>query len=71
MNLSPEQLEQFDRDGYLFFPSLFTPEETRTLNDAVPELYSRREAWNVRESGSDSSSPSHRLAPLALICHVC
>ena len=54
MNLSPEQLEQFDRDGYLFFPSLFTPKETRTLNDAVPELYSRREAWNVRESGSDA-----------------
>jgi len=54
MKLSPKQLEQFDRDGYLFFPSLFTPEETRTLNDAVPELYSRHEAWNVRESGSDA-----------------
>jgi ectoine hydroxylase len=54
MKLSPEQLEQFDRDGYLFFPSLFTPEETRTLNEAVPELYSRHEAWNVRESGSDA-----------------
>jgi ectoine hydroxylase len=54
MKLSPEQLEQFDREGYLFFPSLFTPEETRTLNNAVPELYSRHEAWNVRESGSDA-----------------
>ena len=25
MKLTPEQLEQFDRDGYLFFPGLFTP----------------------------------------------
>ena len=54
MRLSKEQLEQFDRDGYLFFPSLFTPQETAVLNAAVPELYSRREAYNVRERGSDA-----------------
>ncbi|MGH6640751.1 MAG: phytanoyl-CoA dioxygenase family protein [Polaromonas sp.] len=54
MKLSPEQLAQFDRDGYLFFPGLFTPEETRKLNDAVPELYSRREDYNVREKGKDA-----------------
>jgi ectoine hydroxylase len=54
MRLSKEQLEQFDREGYLFFPSLFTPQEIATLNAAVPELYSRREAYNVRERGSDA-----------------
>ena len=27
MKLTPEQLAQFDRDGYLFFPSLFSPAE--------------------------------------------
>ncbi|MES2977813.1 MAG: phytanoyl-CoA dioxygenase family protein [Pseudomonadota bacterium] len=54
MKLTPEQHAQFDRDGYLFFPSLFTPEETRSLNDAVPELYSRREDYNVREKGKDA-----------------
>ena len=54
MRLTPEQLEQFDREGYLFFPGLFTPEETKNLTDAVPELYSRREAYNVREKGSDA-----------------
>ena len=54
MHLSPEQLEQFDREGYLFFPGLFTPQETKTLTDAVPELYARREAYNVREKGSDA-----------------
>jgi ectoine hydroxylase len=54
MKLTPEQLAQFDRDGYLFFPGLFSPEETKVLNDAVPGLYARREAYNVRERGSDA-----------------
>ena len=36
MKLTPEQREQFDRDGYLFFPSLFSPQETQNLLDAVP-----------------------------------
>ena len=72
MNLTPEQRVQFDRDGYLFFPGLFSPDEVATLNAAVPELYARREAYNVREKGSDAvrtnfaanmySAPFARLA---------
>jgi ectoine hydroxylase len=72
MRLTPEQLAQFERDGYLFFPGLFTPDEIRGLNAAVPELYARREAYNVRERGSDAvrtnfaahlySAPFARLA---------
>ena len=54
MHLSPQQLEEFDRNGFLFFPSLFSPDEIGTLTAAVPELYSRREAYNVREKGSDA-----------------
>jgi ectoine hydroxylase len=54
MRLTPEQLEQFDREGYLFFPGQFSPEEMRALTDAVPALYARREAFNVREKGSDA-----------------
>ena len=54
MKLTAEQHAQFDRDGYLFFPGLFSTEETRTLTEAVPELYSRREAYNVREKGKDA-----------------
>ncbi len=54
MKLTQTQLEQFDREGYLFFPGHFTPEETRTLTGAVPELYGRREAYNVREKGKDA-----------------
>ena len=72
MKLTPEQVAQFDRDGYLFFPSLFTPEESKLLNDAVPALYERREVYNVREKNSDAvrtnfaahlySAPFARLA---------
>ena len=54
MQLTPEQRAQFERDGWLFFPSLFTPDETRVLTDAVPALYARREAYNVREKGSEA-----------------
>ena len=54
MKLSTQQHEQFERDGYLFFPGLFSPDEMQALNDAVPDLYSRREAYNVREKGKDA-----------------
>ncbi len=54
MKLTTEQRAHFERDGYLFFPGLFTADETRTLTDAVPELYSRQEEYNVREKGTNS-----------------
>ena len=54
MKLTDQQVADFDRDGYLFFPGHFSPEETKALTDAVPDLYSRREAFNVREKGSDA-----------------
>ena len=54
MKLTPEQKVHFDREGYLFFPGLFSSEETKTLVDAVPALYARREAYNVREKGSEA-----------------
>jgi len=72
MKLTPEQVAQFDRNGYLFFPSLFSAEEIKVLNDAVPALYERREVYNVRERNSDAvrtnfaahlySAPFARLA---------
>jgi ectoine hydroxylase len=54
MKLTPDQVRQFDHEGYLFFPGLFSVEEVRALNAAVPALYSRREAFNVREKDSDA-----------------
>jgi ectoine hydroxylase len=54
MKLTAAQIDEFDRDGYLFFPSLFTPEEIGALNAEVPQLYAQQRPENVRERGSDS-----------------
>jgi hypothetical protein len=29
MELTQQQIEAYDEDGYLFFPELFTPEEVK------------------------------------------
>ena len=39
MKLSTEQIERFDRDGYLFFPSLFTAEEIGRLTAELPRVF--------------------------------
>ena len=72
MKLTQQQLEQFDRDGYLFFPSHFTPEEVKKLTDEVPRLYAQDRPENIREKGKTSvrtnfaahmySAPFARLA---------
>jgi L-proline 4-hydroxylase len=72
MKLSDAQLGQFERDGYLFFPSLFSPREIGVLNAAVPAIYAQRRPENVREKSGDAvrtnfaahlySAPFARLA---------
>jgi ectoine hydroxylase len=54
MKLTSAQREEFDREGYLFFPSLFSPTEIKSLIDEVPVLYAQRRPENVREKGSES-----------------
>src|SRR5688572_5729264 len=54
MKLTREQMEQFEAEGYLFFPGLFRPEEIKTLLDEVPALYAERRPENVREKDSDA-----------------
>src|SRR5262250_3276030 len=72
MRLTAAQLQEFDRDGYLFFPSRFSPAEIKALTDEVPALYAQYRPENVREKGSDAvrtnfaahlySAPFARLA---------
>jgi ectoine hydroxylase len=54
MQLTQEQIAQFDREGSLFFPGLFTPEEIQVLMDEVPRLYAQHRPENVREKGSEA-----------------
>ncbi len=53
MKLTQVQLDAFDRDGYLFFPGLFSPGEIKVLTDEVPSLYAQRRPENVREKTGD------------------
>jgi ectoine hydroxylase len=53
MKLSAGQIGDFEREGYLFFPSLFTPDEIKVLIDEVPALYAQRRPENVREKTGD------------------
>jgi ectoine hydroxylase len=46
MHLTPQQLEQFHRDGYLVFPELFSRQETEVLRAETTRL-SRVEAETV------------------------
>jgi len=72
MKLTQAQLEQFDRDGYLFFPGQFSRQEVSVLTGEVPALYAQRRPENVREKSGDAvrtnfaahmySAPFARLA---------
>jgi L-proline 4-hydroxylase len=53
MKLSQIQIDEFEREGYLFFPSLFSQQEIRVLADEVPGLYAQRRPENVRERTGD------------------
>src|SRR3982751_5486765 len=53
MKLSADQIARFEGDGYLFFPSLFTPPEIKALTDEVPGLYAQQRPENVREKTGD------------------
>ena len=54
MKLSKDEIAQFDRDGFLFFPSLFSEDEIAVLNAEVPRLYAQDRPENVRERGSEA-----------------
>ncbi|HZT62345.1 MAG TPA: phytanoyl-CoA dioxygenase family protein [Burkholderiales bacterium] len=54
MRLSQQQVREFEERGFLFFPSLFRPEEVRALTEEVPRLYAQHRPENVREKGSDA-----------------
>jgi len=49
MNLTPEQLAQYDRDGFLVFPGLFDREEIAVLRREVARLSTVQSEEVVRE----------------------
>ncbi|MBI3709541.1 MAG: phytanoyl-CoA dioxygenase family protein [Proteobacteria bacterium] len=54
MKLTPEQIRQFEEEGYLFLPNVFTIEEMDVLNGAVPGIFAEQRQEVIREKGSTS-----------------
>jgi ectoine hydroxylase len=61
MKLTPEQLEQFDREGYLFLPGLFTPEEAALLKEEAESIYQldRDEVWREKSGIARTAFAAH------------
>ena len=64
MNLSAEQISEFDDKGYLLFPNLLNSSEVSELQRAVPEILTRQGPEIVREKDDGS------VARLAFGAHV-
>jgi ectoine hydroxylase len=54
MRLTTAQLEEFDREGYLFLPNVFRQEEIDILNAEVPAMFAQDRPEVTREKGSTS-----------------
>ena len=47
--LNDTQLQQFEEDGFIFVPDLFTAEEVDVLKVEIPEIFSQQRPEVVRE----------------------
>jgi ectoine hydroxylase len=54
MRLSPQQVDSFEREGYLFFPELFSRAEMQKLKEEVPRLFAQHRLENVREKDREA-----------------
>jgi ectoine hydroxylase len=54
MRLDPAQLAEFDREGYLFLPDVFSAEEVAILNAETPGIFAQDRPEVTREKGSAS-----------------
>ena len=45
MELTPEQVKQFDRDGFLLFPNLFSGEEVDILRQETDRVFKFAQKW--------------------------
>ena len=54
MKLTSAQIAEFEEQGYLFLPSLFSPEEMAVLNAEVPDLLAQVRDEVIREKGSEA-----------------
>ena len=63
MQLSPEQIRQFDELGYLFFPNCFSEDEIalmRSEGDAILRL-EREEVWREKSGAPRTAFAAHKF----------
>jgi ectoine hydroxylase len=49
MKLGEEQLQRFDRDGFLLLPNLFSPREVELMRSALTPVFAEKTPANIRE----------------------
>ncbi len=61
MQLTEAQTKQFDEEGYLFFPSLFSPEEASYLKGEAEKIYKeeREEVWRESNGVARTAFAAH------------
>ena len=62
MQLSQEQLDQFETEGWLLLPELFTPEEVDLLRREAEEIYKeqREEVWREKDGAPRTAFAAHK-----------
>ena len=62
MQLTQAQLAEFDREGFLFFPGQFTPDEARALQAASQRVYDmhREEVWRESNGAARTAFAAHK-----------
>ncbi len=61
MRLSPEQLAEFDQQGYLFLPSCFSETEIAALREEAEGIYAtdRKEVWREKSGAPRTAFAAH------------
>src|SRR5260370_3636714 len=73
VRLTPEQIRQFEEEGYFFLPGCFSDEEVAVLRDEAEEIYrsNRQEVWRGKAGAPRApfSPHPHNQAVLLLGNH--
>jgi ectoine hydroxylase len=61
MGLSPEQLQEFDEQGYLFLPGCFSDEEIAVLREEADAIYAsdREQVWREKTGAPRTAFAAH------------
>ena len=61
MTLSNQQIQQFDREGYLFLPDLFSEEEIAVLRSEAQAIFrtDRKEIWREKSGSPRTAFAAH------------